>query len=114
MNSVVLLGAPGSGKGTLAQLLKTRWNVAHISTGDMFRESVKNNTPMGLKASEYMKNGLLVPDDITIGVVDERFSNNDVKKGFILDGFPRTIPQAESLDIIINKKRSQIKFSSSS
>ena len=104
MNSVVLLGAPGSGKGTLAQLLKTRWNVAHISTGDMFRESVKNNTPMGLKASEYMKNGLLVPDDITIGVVDERFSNNDVKKGFILDGFPRTIPQAESLDIIINKK----------
>lgn len=104
MNSVVLLGAPGSGKGTLAQQLKTRWNVAHISTGDMFRESVKNNTPMGLKASEYMKNGQLVPDDVTIGVVDERFSIADVKKGFILDGFPRTIPQAEALDVIINKK----------
>lgn len=105
MNSVVLLGAPGSGKGTLAQQLKARWNVAHISTGDMFRESVKNNTPMGIKASEYMKEGHLVPDDVTIGIVDERFSNNDVKKGFILDGFPRTIPQAEALDLIVNKKQ---------
>ncbi len=105
MNSVVLLGAPGSGKGTLAQQLKVRWNVAHISTGDMFRESVKKNTPMGVKASEYMKEGHLVPDDVTIGIVDERFSNDDVKKGFILDGFPRTIPQAEALDLIVNKKR---------
>ncbi len=110
MNSTVLLGAPGSGKGTLATKLKDRWNVAHISTGDMFREAVKNNTPMGIKASEYMKNGQLVPDDITIGVVQERFSKHDVKKGFILDGFPRTIAQAEALDVIL--KQNNIKLSS--
>jgi adenylate kinase len=105
MNSTVLLGAPGSGKGTLAAKLKAKWNVAHISTGDMFREAVKNNTPMGIKASEYMKSGQLVPDDITIGVVQERFSKDDVKKGFILDGFPRTIAQAEALDDILAKNK---------
>ena len=110
MSSTVLLGAPGSGKGTLAAHLKAKWNVAHISTGDMFREAVKNNTPMGLKASEYMKNGQLVPDDITIGVVQERFSKDDVKKGFILDGFPRTIGQAEALDKIL--KNNDIKLDS--
>ncbi|MCX6113294.1 MAG: adenylate kinase [Proteobacteria bacterium] len=103
MRSVVLLGAPGSGKGTLATILKNSWNVPHISTGDMFREAVRANSPMGLKAFEYMKAGLLVPDDITIGVVDERFSKSDVKKGFILDGFPRTIKQAEALDEILTK-----------
>lgn len=108
MNSVILLGAPGSGKGTLAQHIKERWGVPHISTGDMFREAVKNNTPMGLKASEYMKNGQLVPDDITIGVVEERFSKDDVKIGFMLDGFPRTIPQAEALDSIIKNKKLKI------
>ncbi len=104
MNSVILLGAPGSGKGTLAQHMKTRWGVSHISTGDMFREAVKNNTAMGAQASVYMKNGQLVPDDVTIGVVEERFSKDDVKKGFILDGFPRTIPQAQALDAIIKDK----------
>jgi len=103
MRSFVLLGAPGSGKGTLALRLKEEWGVPHISTGDMFREAVKKSTPMGLKASVYMKEGHLVPDDITIGVVDERFSAPDVKKGFILDGFPRTIPQAEALDKILTK-----------
>jgi len=110
MRSVVLLGAPGSGKGTLATILKNSWNVPHISTGDMFREAVKANSPMGLKASEYMKAGLLVPDDITIGVVEERFSKPDVKKGFILDGFPRTIKQAQALDDILVKN--DIKLSS--
>ncbi len=104
MSSIILLGAPGSGKGTLAQQLKTKLNIPHISTGDMFREAVKGNTPMGLKASSYMKDGHLVPDDITIGVVDERFTKEDVKKGFILDGFPRTIPQAEAFDSIIKNK----------
>lgn len=103
MRSVVLLGAPGSGKGTLALKLKDTWNVPHISTGDMFREAVKENSPMGLKASEYMKAGQLVPDDITIGIVNERFSKPDVKTGFILDGFPRTITQARSLDEILTK-----------
>jgi len=104
MSSIILLGAPGSGKGTLAQQLKTKLNIPHISTGDMFREAVKGNTPMGVKASSYMKDGHLVPDDITIGVVDERFTKEDVKKGFILDGFPRTIPQAEAFDSIIKNK----------
>ncbi|MEI6079163.1 MAG: adenylate kinase [bacterium] len=110
MRSVVLLGAPGSGKGTLAIKLKNTWNVPHISTGDMFREAVKENSPMGQKASEYMKSGQLVPDDITIGIVDERFSKSDVKKGFILDGFPRTIKQAQALDEILAKN--EIKLSS--
>jgi len=103
MSSAILLGAPGSGKGTLAVKLKTRWDVAHISTGDMFREAVKAGSPMGLKASEFMKKGLLVPDDVTIGVVKERFSKADVKKGFILDGYPRTIPQAQALDRILEE-----------
>ena len=109
MSSAVLLGAPGSGKGTLAVRLKEQWNVAHISTGDMFREAVKNGTPMGLKASEFMKNGQLVPDDVTIGVVRERFSKDDVKKGFILDGFPRTIAQAEALDGILSSNGIKLK-----
>lgn len=103
MNSVVLLGAPGSGKGTLASMLVEHWGVPHISTGDMFRSAVQKSTPMGVQASEYMKKGMLVPDDVTIGVVDERFAQSDVKKGFILDGFPRTIAQAEALDKILEK-----------
>jgi adenylate kinase len=105
MRSVVLLGAPGSGKGTLATRLKDTWNVPHISTGDMFREAVKANSPMGQKAAEYMKNGQLVPDEITIGIVDERFAKPDVKKGFILDGFPRTTNQAQALDQILTKNK---------
>jgi adenylate kinase len=105
MRSVVLLGAPGSGKGTLAIRLKDTWNVPHISTGDMFREAVKANSPMGQKAAEYMKNGQLVPDEITIGIVDERFAKPDVKKGFILDGFPRTTNQAQALDRILTNNK---------
>lgn len=103
MKRVILLGAPGSGKGTLALTLKSKWGVPHISTGDMFRDAVSAGSPMGLKASEYMKKGSLVPDDVTVGVVAERFNNSDIKKGFILDGFPRTINQAESLDEILVK-----------
>jgi len=105
MSSAILLGAPGSGKGTLAFQLKARWNVAHISTGDMFREAVKAGSPMGLRAAEFMKEGKLVPDDVTIGVVRERFSKDDVKKGFILDGYPRTIAQAEALDKILEDNK---------
>jgi len=105
MSSAILLGAPGSGKGTLAAQLKSYWNVAHISTGDMFREAVKAGTPMGLKAAEFMKRGMLVPDDVTIGVVKERFSKDDVKKGFILDGYPRTIAQAQALDEILKENK---------
>jgi adenylate kinase len=103
VKKVILLGAPGSGKGTLALNLKNKWEVPHISTGDMFRDAVSAGSPMGLKASEYMKKGALVPDDVTVGVVAERFNNSDIKKGFILDGFPRTINQAKSLDEILSQ-----------
>ncbi len=108
MKKVILLGAPGSGKGTLALNLKKRWDVPHISTGDMFRDAVKADSPMGLKASEYMKKGMLVPDDVTVGVVAERFNNSDIKKGFILDGFPRTINQAKSLDDILSQTQQSL------
>ena len=101
---IILLGAPGSGKGTIANRLKENWNISHISTGDMFREAVRNGSPMGKKAAEYMNEGKLVPDDITIGIVDERFSNNDVKEGYILDGFPRTVVQAQALQGILKHK----------
>jgi adenylate kinase len=103
VKKVILLGAPGSGKGTLALNLKNKWEVPHISTGDMFRDAVSAGSSMGLKASEYMKKGALVPDDVTVGVVAERFNNSDIKKGFILDGFPRTINQAKSLDEILSQ-----------
>ena len=108
MKKVILLGAPGSGKGTLALNLKKRWDVPHISTGDMFRDAVKADSPMGLKASEYMKKGMLVPDDVTVGVVAERFNNSDIKKGFILDGFPRTTNQAKSFDDILSQAQQSL------
>ena len=100
---MVFLGPPGAGKGTQAKKIVAHYGLVHISTGDMFREAVKNDTPLGRKAKEYMDRGELVPDDIVIGIVDERMAKDDVKKGFILDGFPRTIPQAEALDNILEK-----------
>jgi adenylate kinase len=101
MSSVILLGAPGSGKGTIAKYLKKYWNVPHISTGDIFRTAIKNKTNMGIKANEYLKDGKLVPDDITVGVVEERFKEYDIEKGFILDGFPRTVNQAVQFDRVL-------------
>lgn len=95
--SIILLGAPGAGKGTNAKRITKAYNIPHISTGDMFREAIKNHTKLGDEASEYMKKGLLVPDKVTIGLVHERLSKPDCKNGFLLDGFPRTIPQAEAL-----------------
>ena len=100
---LVLLGPPGAGKGTLAQVLSKDWKLVHVSTGDMLREALKNRTPLGLKAKEYMENGKLVPDEIVIGLVSERLLKNDAKKGFILDGFPRTVEQARQLDREIEK-----------
>lgn len=96
-HSIILLGAPGAGKGTNAKRITKAYNIPHISTGDMFREAIKNHTKLGDEASEYMKKGLLVPDKVTIGLVHERLSKPDCKNGFLLDGFPRTIPQAEAL-----------------
>lgn len=95
---LVLLGPPGAGKGTQAQVLSKNLGCAHVSTGDMLRDALKHQTPLGLKAKEFMEKGLLVPDEVVIGLVKERLQKPDAKKGFILDGFPRTPEQAESLD----------------
>lgn len=104
--NLILLGAPGAGKGTQAEILCECLNIPTISTGNMIREAMKSGTEMGLKAKEYAENGKLVPDEVVIGIVDERLRQDDCKNGFILDGFPRTIPQAEALDrmgIIIDR-----------
>lgn len=98
---LVLLGAPGAGKGTQAVNLSEKLKVPHISTGDIFRHNIKNNTPLGKLAKEYIDKGALVPDEVTIGIVKDRLAQDDCRKGFILDGFPRTIPQAESLDAVL-------------
>ena len=95
---IILLGAPGSGKGTQAGLLYEKLGIPHISTGEIFRNHIKNNTRLGQKAGEYMKAGQLVPDELTCEMLFERLEEEDCKNGFILDGFPRTINQAEALD----------------
>lgn len=96
--NLILLGAPGAGKGTQAEILCQKKNIPTISTGNILREALKNGTEMGLKAKTYMESGQLVPDEILIGIIKDRLSEDDCKNGFILDGFPRTIPQAEALD----------------
>jgi len=101
--NIILIGPPGAGKGTQAKRMIDRLGVPQISTGDMFRAAVKDGTPMGKKAKEYMDKGALVPDEVVIGVVNERFGKPDCKKGFILDGFPRTQEQAKALDGLLKK-----------
>ena len=96
--NLILLGAPGSGKGTLADYLVKDYNIPHISTGDIFRENIKNRTEIGIKIEEKMKTGELISDDITIQLVKDRLSKPDTKNGFILDGFPRNLAQAEELE----------------
>lgn len=98
---LILLGAPGSGKGTQAAKLSEKFNIPQISTGDIFRSNIKNGTELGKKAKEYIDKGLLVPDEVTVGIVKDRLQQPDCKNGFILDGFPRTIPQAEYLDNVL-------------
>ncbi len=95
--NIILMGLPGAGKGTQAERIVKEFDIPHISTGDMFRAAVKNETPLGLEAKSYMDKGLLVPDEIVIGIVRERLAMDDCAKGFLLDGFPRTVPQAEAL-----------------
>lgn len=99
----ILMGPPGAGKGTQAAVLVERFNIPHISTGDMFRAAMKAGTPLGLKAKEYMEAGALVPDEVTIGIVAERLAEPDCNHGFLLDGFPRTVAQADALGAILNK-----------
>lgn len=95
---LILLGAPGAGKGTQAEVISEKYNIPTISTGNIIRAALKNGTEMGLKAKAYIDSGRLVPDDVVIGIIKERLSEADCQNGFILDGFPRTIPQAEALD----------------
>ncbi len=104
--NIIFLGAPGAGKGTQAEKVSAKLGIPTISTGNIIREAIKGGTAMGLKAREYTEAGKLVPDEIVIGIIKERLSADDCKNGFILDGFPRTIPQAEALDamgIVIDK-----------
>ena len=99
---LLIMGRPGAGKGTQAANIKEYYNIPHISTGDMFRAAMKNGTKLGLLAKSYMEKGALVPDEVTIGIVEERLQEDDCKNGFLLDGFPRTIAQAEAFDAFLN------------
>ena len=100
---IVLLGPPGAGKGTRAVRLVEKYNIPHISTGDIFRKNLKEKTKLGLKAKEYMDKGLLVPDDLVVDIVKSRLMEDDCKEGFLLDGFPRTVEQADALETELNK-----------
>ena len=100
---LLIMGRPGAGKGTQAVNIREYYNIPHISTGDMFRAAIKNQTKLGLEAKSYMDKGALVPDEVTIGIVEERLLAEDCKDGFLLDGFPRTIAQAEALDAFLKK-----------
>lgn len=99
--NILFMGPPGAGKGTQAQVIVDAFGLPHISTGDAFRLAIKEGTPIGVKAKEYIDQGLLVPDDVTNGIVRERLSQPDCEKGFLLDGFPRTLLQAEALDTLL-------------
>jgi len=101
--NIILMGLPGAGKGTQAEKIKEKYQIPHISTGDMFRSSIKEGTVLGKKAQSFMDQGALVPDEVTIGIVEERLQKDDCQRGFLLDGFPRTIAQAEALQEILNK-----------
>lgn len=103
MINLILLGLPGAGKGTASERIVDEFHLAHISTGDMFREAIANETPVGLEAKSYIDNGNLVPDEVTAKLVEERLQQKDTEKGFILDGFPRTIVQAELLEDITKR-----------
>ncbi len=101
---IVLLGPPGAGKGTQAEQISSRYNIPHISTGDIFRKNISEKTELGVEAKGYMDKGLLVPDELTIEIVKNRLGQDDCKNGFLLDGFPRTVEQAEALDSFLSKK----------
>ncbi|EGQ3559138.1 adenylate kinase [Staphylococcus pseudintermedius] len=101
--NIILMGLPGAGKGTQASEIIKKYPIPHISTGDMFRKAIKDETELGKEAKSYMDRGELVPDEVTVGIVKERISEDDAKKGFLLDGFPRTIEQAEALNSILEE-----------
>ncbi|HHX11250.1 MAG TPA: adenylate kinase [Clostridiales bacterium] len=107
---IIMLGAPGAGKGTQAKKLAAKYNIPHISTGDIFRANIKNNTELGNKAKVYMDQGLLVPDELVVDLVVDRFKNPDCANGYVLDGFPRTIPQAEALDKALANNQDAVEY----
>ncbi len=107
---IIMLGAPGAGKGTQAKKIADKYQVPHISTGDIFRANIKNGTELGQKAKAYMDQGMLVPDELTLELIMDRFQNPDCKNGYVLDGFPRTIPQAEALTKALEEKGESIDF----
>ena len=107
---IVFMGPPGAGKGTQAEKIIETYQIPHISTGDMFRKAIKDQTELGMEAKRYMDQGALVPDHVTIGIVKERLSESDCKSGFLLDGFPRTVDQAKALDEILTSLDSKIDY----
>lgn len=107
---LIMLGAPGAGKGTQAKIISETYNIPHISTGDIFRANIKNGTELGKKAKEYMDQGLLVPDELVLDLVADRLKQADCVKGFVLDGFPRTIPQAKALDEALEKMGTKMDY----
>ncbi len=107
---IVMLGAPGAGKGTQAKKIAAKYGIPHISTGDIFRANLKAGTELGLKAKEYMDRGALVPDSLTLELIMDRFKEDDCKEGYVLDGFPRTIPQAEALTEALKKINDKLDF----
>lgn len=107
---IIMLGAPGAGKGTQAKMIADKYGIPHISTGDIFRANIKDGTELGKKAKTYMDQGLLVPDELTCDLVVDRISKDDCKNGFILDGFPRTIPQAECLTNALKERGESMDF----
>ena len=107
---IIMLGAPGAGKGTQAQMIADKYGIPHVSTGDIFRENVKNGTELGMEAKKYMDQGALVPDELTVRILLDRVAQDDCKKGYVLDGFPRTIPQAEVLDKALTELGDKIDY----
>ncbi len=107
---IIMLGAPGAGKGTQAKMIADKYGIPHVSTGDIFRANIKNGTELGMEAKKYMDQGLLVPDELTVKILLDRVANEDCKNGYVLDGFPRTIPQANVLDKALTELGDQIDF----
>lgn len=107
---IIMLGAPGAGKGTQAKMIAEKYSVPHISTGDIFRANIKNGTQLGMEAKKYMDQGLLVPDELTVKILLDRVAKEDCAGGYVLDGFPRTIPQAQVLDNALKELDDQIDF----
>ena len=105
---IIMLGAPGAGKGTQAKSISNKYSIPHISTGDIFRKNISENTPLGIEAKSYMDNGQLVPDEVTINMVKDRLQQEDCKQGYLLDGFPRTVSQAEALQDFLDSRNESL------